>query len=188
MSITAYTDYPIEDGTSEEGMKEVQVLSYDRNKYCTVLRNGFETEVKAGYIYLDKDGKRPIRQRALMSLPHTPEDPMRTRHQLMNELKRDRKRRTWYYVHAYVPRAGGPRFVETALRRETGSRAKALKLFTNACRKGVSARLSVDTSKGTHWIRHDTLMDYNSINDTWDYYGKKKPFNHKTLAKHGFKV
>lgn len=188
MAIAAYTDYPIEDGTFEAGVKEVQVLSYDRNKYCTVLRNGFETEIKAGYIYLDKGLTRRFKDRHLLSLPDTPEGTMRTRQQLAGDLRYLKKVKTKYIVVAdpsgrYHPVAGKIRVVRT-----TRSRAQALKYFSNFCRRKMDSSLQMETTKECSWCNYDTLMYYDRADDTWDYYGKKKPFNHKTLARHGFKV
>jgi len=54
----AYTDYPfiqLGDIAGEQApVREVKVLSYDDDKYCTVKVQGCVTEVKAGYIYEEK--------------------------------------------------------------------------------------------------------------------------------------
>jgi len=51
----AYTDYPIKNLGDKSGeiapIREVEVLSYDMNKYCLVLVGGVKQEIKAGYIY-----------------------------------------------------------------------------------------------------------------------------------------
>jgi len=51
----AFTDYPIRDlGDSPNEIapiREVEVLSYDGNKYCMILVDGVTTEVKSGYLY-----------------------------------------------------------------------------------------------------------------------------------------
>lgn len=51
----AYTDYPLEqlgDITGEVApVRECEVLSCDGDKYCKVLVEGLEFELKAGYIY-----------------------------------------------------------------------------------------------------------------------------------------
>ena len=57
--IKAYTDAPIEGldrGGEKAPIREVKVLSYDRNKYCVIEfldeRNRIiRTEIKSGYIY-----------------------------------------------------------------------------------------------------------------------------------------
>jgi len=51
----AFTDYPFEElgdiPGSETPIREVEVLVYDENKYCTVKVEGIITEVKSGYLY-----------------------------------------------------------------------------------------------------------------------------------------
>lgn len=96
MSFKAYTDYPIEDGTYDAGVKEVEVLSYDRDKYCTVLRNGFEDEVKLGYLFTDPELKRRPGKAKVMSLPESPEDEPKTRLQVFKDLRLKRKVKTSY--------------------------------------------------------------------------------------------
>ena len=51
----AWTDYPFAQMQDEAGKKapvrEIEVLSYDGDKYCRVRVCGHEDEIKAGYIY-----------------------------------------------------------------------------------------------------------------------------------------
>ena len=51
----AFTDYPIielGDIAGEEApVREVDILSYDGNKYCKVLVEGVILEIKSGYLY-----------------------------------------------------------------------------------------------------------------------------------------
>lgn len=51
----AWTDYPftwLGDTAGEEApVREIEVLSYDDNKYCRIRISGEEDEIKAGYIY-----------------------------------------------------------------------------------------------------------------------------------------
>lgn len=53
--VKAWTDYPIEQlgdkPYTEATMREVEILSYDGDKYFRIRVEGVETEVKAGYIY-----------------------------------------------------------------------------------------------------------------------------------------
>jgi hypothetical protein len=53
--LKAYTDYPIKElgdvGGHTAPMRACIVLSYDGNKYCRVLVEGHEVEIKGGYIY-----------------------------------------------------------------------------------------------------------------------------------------
>lgn len=51
----AWTDYPftwLGDTEGEEApVREIEVLSYDGDKYCRIRVCGGEDEIKAGYIY-----------------------------------------------------------------------------------------------------------------------------------------
>ena len=51
----AWTDYPIVELGDKPYVNapiwEVEVLSYDGDKYCCVLVDGIEKSIKAGYIY-----------------------------------------------------------------------------------------------------------------------------------------
>ncbi len=53
----AFTDHPFAFLGDEEGQKapirECLVLSYDGNKYCKIIVDGEEAEVKTGYLYKD---------------------------------------------------------------------------------------------------------------------------------------
>ena len=52
----AWTDYPFVELGDIAGQKapirEVVVLDYDGNKYCTVIVEGIESSVKSGYLYV----------------------------------------------------------------------------------------------------------------------------------------
>ncbi len=52
-SITAYTNYPFIQPICVD--REVKIVGYDGNKYCTILHNGSLYEVKAGYLFGDPD-------------------------------------------------------------------------------------------------------------------------------------
>lgn len=51
----AFTDYPFTELGDEAyklaPVREVEVVSYDGNKYCKIIVEGVECEVKAGYLY-----------------------------------------------------------------------------------------------------------------------------------------
>ncbi len=51
----AWTDYPFIELGDESGKKapirEVEVISYDGDKYCEIEVEGVRTEVKSGYLY-----------------------------------------------------------------------------------------------------------------------------------------
>ena len=54
----AYTDYPIielgDKPWQKAPMRECRVLGYDGNKYCRVVVEGVELEIKSGYVYEGK--------------------------------------------------------------------------------------------------------------------------------------
>jgi hypothetical protein len=51
----AFTDYPFEflgDALGFDAtLREIEVLSYDGDKYCIVQVEGWKCEIKSGYIY-----------------------------------------------------------------------------------------------------------------------------------------
>ena len=51
----AWTDYPFDqlqdEAYKKAPVREIEVLSYDEDKYCRVRVCGHEGEIKAGYIY-----------------------------------------------------------------------------------------------------------------------------------------
>lgn len=72
----AWTDYPIEQLGDEPYKKapirEIEVLSYDRNKYCYIKVGGVIDNIKAGYIY-NKAGRcgevKAVKLQKLEKLP-----------------------------------------------------------------------------------------------------------------------
>ena len=72
----AWTDYPFPQLGDIEGeeapVREIEVLSFDDDKYCQIKVCGIDDEIKAGYIY-QKPGRvggvPAITQRQLYSLP-----------------------------------------------------------------------------------------------------------------------
>lgn len=48
----AYTNYPLYTNP-QSGTVEIEVFSYDRNKYADVRHEGEEEDIKIGYIYKD---------------------------------------------------------------------------------------------------------------------------------------
>ena len=74
----AWTDYPftwLGDILYQEApIREIEVLSYDGDKYCRIAVCGDEDEIKSGYIYQNKGryGETPvITQKQLDALPKT---------------------------------------------------------------------------------------------------------------------
>lgn len=51
----AYTDYPFtflgDEPHQKAPIRECRVIDYDGNKYCRIIVEGIETEVKSGYLY-----------------------------------------------------------------------------------------------------------------------------------------
>lgn len=98
----AYTDYPmigyrIGSFVNLE-IVQVDVLSYDRNKYCKVRWNGEIHEIKAGYLHRLPDLSDKS-WRWLYSLPIGINEKKPTRHQIQAELKEIRKKSTRYIVY-----------------------------------------------------------------------------------------
>lgn len=76
--VKAWTDYPIEElgdtPDQEAPIREIEVLSYDQNKYAVILVSGVKTEIKISYCYMRKGrcGEVPMLNRRLrMQLPVT---------------------------------------------------------------------------------------------------------------------
>lgn len=73
----AWTDYPFtwlgDTAGQEAPVREIEVLSYDANKYCRIMISDEEDEIKAGYIYQREGrcGEVPtITRRQLAMLVH----------------------------------------------------------------------------------------------------------------------
>lgn len=58
IQMQAYTDYPFtalgDEPYKSAPVREIEVLSYDGDKYCVVLVEGIEQEVKSCYVYKNK--------------------------------------------------------------------------------------------------------------------------------------
>lgn len=70
--LQAWTDYPIVElgdvAHSEAAIREVRIITYDGDKYCRVVVEGVEVEIKSGYLYDSPDSFRPIRPTELLKL------------------------------------------------------------------------------------------------------------------------
>ncbi len=82
----AYTSYPLLSSNSY-GVSEIEVLSYDRNKYCCVRHGGEVEEIKRGYIWKDAQLSKSFPLIHWLSLPREPWDKKPTRLQVYRELK-----------------------------------------------------------------------------------------------------
>lgn len=79
---------------------EIEVLSYDRNKYCIVKHDGVEDEIKQGYIYKDRKLTKQFTDIHWMLLPRAPWDKKPTRLEAHEELKATyRRKKTRYTVY-----------------------------------------------------------------------------------------
>lgn len=58
----AWTDYPFtflgDEPFKPAPIREIDVISYDGNKYCQIVVEGHAAEIKAGYIY-ENPGRYP---------------------------------------------------------------------------------------------------------------------------------
>jgi hypothetical protein len=70
----AYTDYPIielnNSNHKQNLTKEVEIISYDGNKYCLIKINNFIKEIKAGHLYQDIKLTKNISDFKLKQLPN----------------------------------------------------------------------------------------------------------------------
>lgn len=117
----AYTDYPLQTNPNRE-VVEIEVMSYDRNKYCCVRHGGEEEEIKRGYIWKDAKLSKSFPLIRWLSLPRVPWDNKPTRLQAYRELKAlNVFGKTEYSVYL------GP-----ARRKTYGNITKALTAFKNS--------------------------------------------------------
>lgn len=91
----AYTSYPLE---CHPGVTEIEVLSYDRNKYCTVRYNGVEYEIKRGYIWKDMALTKSFAEIEWYLLPEDAWSKKPTRRQAYQEMKYDNRRKGTKYA------------------------------------------------------------------------------------------
>lgn len=89
-----YTDYPIGNLSQEE--REIEILAWDRNKYCTVMCmvDGvmYIDDVKSGYITAVRNGKKvKLTMVMLYKFPSSQGDPIPTNKERAQELKSFRK-------------------------------------------------------------------------------------------------
>lgn len=83
----AYTDYPLQTNPNSE-VVEIEVFSYDRNKYCTVRHAGEEEEIKAGYVWRDPKLTKRFSNLCWLQLPVKPWNKAPSRLQVFAEYKR----------------------------------------------------------------------------------------------------
>ena len=93
----AYTDYPFVGQDTYGRVKEVDVLSYDRNKYVSVRYNGENYEIKRGYIWKDSGLTKGFPTIAWTSLPFEPDEAKPTKLQANKERKQIKRAKTTIY-------------------------------------------------------------------------------------------
>lgn len=127
----AYTDYPLQTNPNSE-VVEIEVFSYDRNKYCTVRHAGEEEEIKSGYIWKDPELTKQFPLIHWLMLPRKPWEKKPTRLQAHRERKSlNVTGKTKYMVYL----GGAPKIFK--------SQTKALTWFKNNKRDGwISKRTS----------------------------------------------
>lgn len=68
----AYTDYPFtflgDVEYQKAPMREINVLSYDGDKYCVITVAGIDTEIKLGYVYRNEKNLQRGRQKWLKTV------------------------------------------------------------------------------------------------------------------------
>lgn len=92
-----YTNYPL-DGNENSETVEVDLLSYDRNKYCNVIFNGEIQSMKSGYLYRDPKMKKHVGN-WLQKVPFEIGMKMPTNHQYENERRKNRLDKASYLVY-----------------------------------------------------------------------------------------
>lgn len=122
----AYTSYPLE---GRPGVIEIEVLSYDRNKYCTVRYNGVEYEIKRGYIWKDTALTKSFAEIEWYLLPEDAWSKKPTRRQAYQERKHDKRHKGI----KYALNLGGSR-------KEYKNLSDALSAFASASQDGWLSR------------------------------------------------
>lgn len=139
----AYTNYPSETNPTSS-VVEIEVLSYDRNKYATVCHEGEEEDIKTGYIYKDPALTKRFSNIHWMMLPEEPWDRKPTRLEAHEELKATyRRKKTRYTV-----------YTDNKVK-YFRNRSDALKYFASTV--GYS-RLIMQVVGGKRWV-HKTLLE-----------------------------
>lgn len=91
--LKAFTDYPID---GYDGVHQVEVIAYDRDKYATVRIGSSVEDVKSGYLFRDEALTRRLSRVSLYRLPVEAGAPADSHEKVQRELKRLRSRRTDY--------------------------------------------------------------------------------------------
>lgn len=92
----AWTDYPI---GSDNSIKQVELVRYDRNKYALVKFGEEFKGIKSGYLFQDSALTRHMTAMALYALPIHDEDRAHTRLEVVNALRKEMRRQTTYALY-----------------------------------------------------------------------------------------
>lgn len=96
--IKAFTNYPLL-GIDDQ-VYAVSLICYDRNKYVKVILSGITYEIKLGYIFKDIGCTVNFRNNnKLYALPKFDGGMRNTKLQVVQDLKKERKRKTQYYLY-----------------------------------------------------------------------------------------
>lgn len=96
-TMKAYTNYPLQTNPTSS-VVEIEVLSYDRNKYAGVRHDGEEEEIKTGYIYKDAELTKRFAEIEWYLLPEDAWSKKPTRQQAYQEMKYDKRRKGIKYA------------------------------------------------------------------------------------------
>lgn len=93
----AYTDYPIASNLQSEVI-EVEMLTYDRDKYVTVKHGDCVEDIKRGYLFKDPKLTQRITKLTWCLLPEDG-DELKSRREAYCELKQNRAKSVEYTVY-----------------------------------------------------------------------------------------
>ena len=124
----AYTNYPLYTNP-QSGTVEIEVFSYDRNKYAGVRHDGEEEEIKTGYIYKDAELTKRFVDIEWYLLPRRPWEKKPTRQQAYQEMKRTKRRKYTKYAFSCV-----------SFRKEFKHLSDAMRAFSSSSQDGWLSR------------------------------------------------
>jgi hypothetical protein len=150
----AWTDYPFEElgdiAHQQAPVRPVEVLSYDGNKYCRIVVDGVESEVKLGYLYKKPGRCGEVPKLGPWKLRYSDGTPYWQRN------KRREQKTTWT-VELWTKATG------LAFRHEVDTQREAASLF-NASPVGTVVTRKVDRNSR------------NSTQESWEHPGDIAPF------------
>lgn len=156
----AYTDYPLQTNP-QSNVVEIQVLSYDRNKYATIRHEGEEEEIKTGYIWKDPELTKRVSDLCFLRLPVKPWDKAPSKLKAYREYKKTyRHKRVSYTLY----RGSQYRYYSTldsALKAFSNTVGDCYVIVVTVSGYGWSTRMLLSREKGQLYAatnrRHPTL-------------------------------